>query len=125
MLKDPEEVSKVTIKTSKYRIDPVAPILQSEAQKYIVNYFKANKILRGVHHDAVHLLYQGIIYLQKVISFHGRVVNEIHNKSTAFPALIFKQLTSFRQHYMHVSRTEFRPHQETNVHTADHNFLRL
>lgn len=51
MLKDPEEVSKVTIKTSKCRLDPVAPILQSEAQKYIVNYFKASKILHDVHHD--------------------------------------------------------------------------
>jgi hypothetical protein len=125
MMKDPEEFSKVTIKTSKYRIDPVAPILQSEAQKYIVSYFKANKVLHGVHHDALRLLYQGIIYLQKVTSFHGRGVNEIHNKSTAFPALIFKQLTSFRQHYMQISRTEFRPHQEIMVDSADHNFLRL
>lgn len=125
MLKDPEEVSKVTITTSKYRIDPVAPTLQYEAQKYIVSYFKANEILRGVHHDAVHLLYQLIIYLQKATSFHGRNVNEIHNKSTAFPALIFKQLTSFRQHYMQISCTEFHPHQETNVDSADHIFLRL
>jgi hypothetical protein len=95
MLKDPEEVSKVTTKTSKYRIDSVAPILQSEAQKYIVSYCKANEILRGVHQDAVHLLYQGIIYLQKVTSFQSRGVNEIHYKSTAFPALIFKQFTRF------------------------------
>jgi hypothetical protein len=103
MLKDSEQVSKITIKTSEHRNDPVAPILQSEEQKYIVKFFfKANKILNGVHHDVVQLLYQGSIYLQNVTSFHGTGINKIHNISPAFPALIFKQLTSFRQRYMQI-----------------------
>jgi len=79
MLKDAEKFSKITIKTSKHRNDPVAPILQSEAQRYIVNYFKANKILYGVHHDivGVHLLNQGIIYLQNITSFRGLPRNDV------------------------------------------------
>jgi hypothetical protein len=64
MLKHPEEVSKIAIKVLKDGNDPVALIIQSEAQKYITNYIKAVSIVQvhgvqvhGVHRDVVQNIY--------------------------------------------------------------------
>jgi len=77
-----------------------------------------NKTANGVLHDAVHRLYQGVLYIQNVtVSWYTCESNIVYayKNSVAFSAHVFMTLTNAGQNYVHSSYTEFHPNHAVNM----------